>query len=134
VVQRKDGLVPKKSGVHVSRPEETRKLIGECDIELICKAWEQYNGSVDVFESAVGALIVGRFAGFDGLRVIHNSKTLRKYEVILGGVSFKQMLAPRTPESRRVNGIRYAESFKQFWKALAGGVASEPGAKEAVSA
>jgi hypothetical protein len=123
----------KKSGIHVADPKDTRKLIEESDLQLICQAWEAYEGQLDVFESAVGALMLGRFAGFDALRVIHNSRTLKKYETILCGISFKERLQSRTPESQRVNGIRYAEKFKQFWKALAGGVASEPGAKMAVA-
>jgi len=109
---------------------ETRKWILESDLELICKAWENYEGQVDVLESAVGALFIGRMIGYDALRFLHMYKTLRKYEQILG-VSFKELLPARTADSRRMTAIVLADKFRQVWKAVAAGVGSEPGAKKA---
>lgn len=132
-----------KEKIHVSSPEETREWLEQLRLrknekelldlfDIICQAWHDYEGQCDVIESAIGALILGRLVGYDGLRVVHSWKTLRNYEEILG-VAFKD-LPERTADSRRVNGIRYAEKFKKFWKALAGGIASEPGARELVKA
>ena len=122
----------KKSDIHVSKAAVTETWMKESDFEIICKAWENFHGQVEVFESAVGALLVGRLAGYDVLRVLHSWRTLKNYEEILG-ISFKDLLPARTADSRRVNGIRYAEKFQQFWKALAGGVAAEPNARVAVN-
>ena len=121
----------KKPDFHVSKASETRKWIPEDDVVLICEAWEKFEGDLPPFESAVGALIFGRLAGFDALRVVHSWRTLRKYEDILG-ITFKDRLLDRTPDSRRVNGIRYADKFNQFWKAIAAGVSAEPDARMAV--
>jgi len=126
-------MAKQKKDYVVSTPEVARRRIREEDIMQICRAWEQYDGPSEVFESAIGSLIVGRLIGSNGLRVIHNWRTLRKYEEILGRpdghFTFKDALDPTTDESERLNGIRYAKKFAAFWKALAGGVSSEPGAK-----
>jgi hypothetical protein len=122
-----------KEKIHVCDPKETRTWIKDNDIDLLCRAWEKFSGPTGEFESAVGAFVVGRLVGLDGLKVLHNWRTLRKYEDLLG-ISFKEVLPARTKDTRRINGIRYAERFDQFWKAIAGGVASEPDAKLAVTA
>jgi hypothetical protein len=113
---------------HISKAAETRKWIHEDDLKIICEAWERFYGDVGVFESAAGALLMGRFLGYNGLRVLHTWPTLRKYEQILG-ISFKDTLEPYTADSERLNGIRYAKKFGAFWKAVAAGVSSEPGAR-----
>jgi hypothetical protein len=123
----------KKDKIHVSDPKETRAWIKHEDIVSICQAWAKFEGPTGDFESAVGALLVGRLVGLDGLKVLHNWRTLRKYEGLLG-ISFKEVLRARTDDTRRINGIRYAERFDQFWKAIAGGVGSEADAKLAVTA
>jgi hypothetical protein len=111
-------------------PKDARERILEEDLVLIGEAWRDFEGQLEVFESAVGALMLGRLAGFDALRVVHGSRTLRRYEGVLCGISFKERLEPRTKDSMRVNGLRRAVEFKQFWKALGAGIASEPGAKD----
>src|SRR5688500_1620104 len=111
----------KPSRIYVMEPEESIKLIGEDDIMTICKAWKDYEGSVEVVEAAIGALIVGRLVGHDGLRVLHSWKTLRNYEEILG-VKFKELLPPNTRDSDRINGVRWAKKFTALWRALAAGV------------
>src|SRR5687767_9798779 len=120
----------KRSEIKKTPPDETRKWIERAsDLEVICKAWDNYTGAVDVLESAIGALLIGRLAGCNTLRITHSWRTLRKYEEILD-VDFAKMLPAETAESDRVNGIRYAKKFKAFWKAIAAGVASEDGAKD----
>ena len=118
----------KGKNYEVAEPSESRTWMKEEDLMTICTAWEDFSGPTDVAESAIGALIVGRLIGYDGLRVIHSWKTLRKYEEILK-ISFKETLPARTPDSRRITGIRLADKFQAFWKAIAGGVSSEPNAK-----
>jgi hypothetical protein len=127
---RGDALAQRK--IKPTRAAETRTWIHDGDIDLICRAWEDYEGQIDVFESAVGALFVARLGGYDVLRLAHGSRTLRRYEKILK-ISFKQYTAERTDDSHRIIGIRRAEKFKQFWKAIAAGIGSEPGAKEVSS-
>lgn len=117
------------SGIVVMKATESRKLIHEDDLMIICRAWEKYEGSTEVIESAIGALIVGRLAGYDALRMVHSWKTLKNYEEKLG-VSFKEILNATTPDTDRIGGIRRAKKFKALWRALAAGVGSEPGARD----
>lgn len=122
----------KKKDYDITPAKETREWMRDEDFERVCKAWEDYAGDVTVFESAVGALFVGRLIGYEGLQMLHSWRTLRKYEGILG-ITFKDTFPGRTKDSRRLNGIRRADTFKAFWKALGAGVASEPDAKVAQS-
>jgi hypothetical protein len=127
-------VVAKKKDYTVASAAESRTWMQEEDLRAICHAWERYTGDVTVFESAVGALLVGRLIGYDGLRVLHSWRTLRNYEDLLGlEGGFKSVLKTRTSDSRRLNGVRRADTFAAFWKALGAGVASEPDAKVAVS-
>ena len=120
----------KRSEKNHTSPAAMRKWMEDAgDLEVICKAWDNYVGAVDVIESAIGALLIGRIAGYNTLRITHSWRTLRKYEEILD-VKFADILPEETAESDRVNGIRYAKKFKAFWKAIAAGVASEEGAKD----
>src|SRR3712207_4064893 len=97
----------KQSDRKKTPPHETRKWIDEAnDLEVICRAWDNYVGSLDVLESAIGALLIGRLAGYNTLRIMHSWRTLRKYEEILD-VEFAKILPAETAESDRVNGIRY---------------------------
>jgi hypothetical protein len=53
---------------------------------------------------------------------------MKKYETFLG-VKFREVLKDRTVFSRRVSGVRLADGFDKFWKALAVGVFGTPEAK-----
>ena len=123
----------KQSRIYVMPAQESIKLIADDDLATICKAWENYEGNVEIIEAAIGALIVGRLVGYDGLRMIHSWKTLRNYEGILC-VKFKEILPTTTPDTDRINGIRYAKKFKALWRALAAGVGSQPGARDLAAA
>lgn len=123
----KDNEIPKTD------PKKARRLILDTDLDLICEKWANYEGQMAVFESAIGALFIGRLCGYDALRIIHSSATLRKYEDILG-ISFAEEVPRSTPDSLRINGVRYAKKFDEFWQALGSGIASTPGAKLASKA
>jgi hypothetical protein len=100
------------------------------DAELlrkIAKAWAAYEGDVTLLESAIGALVLGREVGWHGIRVMHSRGTFNKYERILK-LRFREVLAARGPDSRRLHGIWLIEKLGKFWQALSGGLIS---AKEA---
>ena len=111
--------------------KQIRDRLSADDLDRVAKAWFEFQGSLPVFESAIGAYFLGRVAGYDVLRVVHKSGTLRLYERILG-IKFRDVCEAITPDSVRVNAVWSARKFSQFWKALGAGVASEPRAKEAV--
>ncbi len=90
-------------------------------VEIITRAWKEFEGDCGVFMSAVGALVLGREVGWQGVRVCMSSATYRKYETILG-IKFREHLPERTKDSRRIRGIRMADDFGKFWQALSGGM------------
>jgi hypothetical protein len=89
-------------------------------LEILNTAQEQYEGDCTVLESAMGALVWGRIVGWHGLRVIHSSRTFKRYEEILG-IEFREVLPEQTEQSERLNGIRLAKKFKKFWQAISSG-------------
>ena len=119
----------KKRDWNVTPAKQTRKWMVDDDLDIICRAFENYEGAAEVIEGAIGALLIGRLVGYNGLRVVHSWRTLKKYEGILG-IEFGKLLPEKTEDTDRINGIRYARKFKAFWKALAAGVSSEEGARD----
>jgi hypothetical protein len=120
----------KKAEIYVAKPAEARQWIDDADLDRICQAWHDYRGDATVFESAAGSLLLGRFVGLDAIRIIHSATTIRKYEAILGkDFKYREQLQKRTKDTDRLNGIRYARQFDAFWRALAAGVSTHPGAR-----
>jgi hypothetical protein len=104
--------VPKKGFEAMSDGEACR---------LVEKAWIDFEGDCAVFMSAVGALMLGRAVGWQGVRVCMSAATYRKYEGILG-VRFRDVLPERCHDSPSVRGIRIVDGFGKFWQALSGGL------------
>jgi len=76
-------------------------------------------GNFGQLESALGALLVGRHFGWKPLYLIHDKKTLRRYEEILG-VEFREVLAEVGPLAERSLAFRLAKKAGNFWKAVKG--------------
>lgn len=85
----------------------------------LCERIAAFSGQGDVLSSALGALIVSRHLGMDGLRVMHSPATLRKYEKALG-ISYKDYCEKRTPLSRKIFGVRAADKLGGLWKIVTG--------------
>ena len=91
-------------------------------IRIIDSAFLDYEGDVTVFYSAVGALMLGRKVGWEGLRVTMASRTFASYERQLG-IKWRKVLPRRGPDSGRLYGIRRAEKFKnlKLWQLITSG-------------
>ena len=92
-------------------------------------AMQEFSGDMTVLESAIGARIVGHRFGWQALRVIHATRTLRKYEEVLG-IKLRDVIPERTDDSRRVNGVRVADTFDKFWQAISSGKLSAKDARQ----
>lgn len=79
------------------------------------------SGSIDDMEAALGLLRVGHHFGWRVLVVVHNKKTIRKYEEILG-IKIREFFPERGPSSYRSSGLKIAESLGNFWKAVSGDI------------
>jgi hypothetical protein len=51
--------------------------------------------------------------------IIHNKRTIRKYEEILG-INIREEFPEEGPDCMRPNGYRAAKVVDNFWKAVSG--------------
>jgi hypothetical protein len=104
-----------------------KRLSDDKMLEIIDKAWEEYKGDVTVLNSAIGALVMGRHVGWQGVRVMYARVTYTRYEKILG-IKFRDVLPERGKDAERLRGIRIIDGIGKFWQAISSGLVS---AKEA---
>jgi hypothetical protein len=78
-------------------------------------------GDVNELEQALGMYILGRHVGWKVLVLVHNKRTIRKYEQILG-ISIREEFPEVGPAANRSVGFRIAETMSNFWKAVSGEV------------
>lgn len=84
------------------------------------KASINFKGLLDELESAVGMFMIGRLFGWKVLLLIHNKKTIRKYEEILGGISVRELFEPEGPLADKSVGLEVVKKLGNFWKAVSG--------------
>ncbi|HEV2295327.1 MAG TPA: hypothetical protein VGR35_15860 [Tepidisphaeraceae bacterium] len=106
-----------------------KQLSDEQMLKIIEKTVKNYEGDFTVLESALGALVIGREVGWQGLRVCHSGRTFKRYEEILD-IKFRDVLPERTKHSTRLRGIRIADSIGKFWQAISSGMIPARDAKE----
>lgn len=81
----------------------------------------EFHGDVTELERAIGALFVGRQFGWKPLMLVHDKKTLRKYERILG-INFREELDEVGPRGLELRAYRIALKLGNIWKAIKGEV------------
>lgn len=81
-------------------------------------------GTVDELEQALGFYILGRHVGWKVLVLVHNKRTIRKYEEILG-ISIREVFPETAVASDRSMGFRIAKTVSNFWKAVSGEIPIE---------
>ena len=80
---------------------------------------DRFRGQLPTLESAIGALVVGRRLGWKVLYLVHDKKTIRKYEEILG-IKFREELEPTGDLSEKSLAFRLQKKITNFWKAVSG--------------
>ena len=88
------------------------------------EAIARYNGTIDELEAAIGVLHVGYHLGWKPLVLIHNKRTLRKYEEILG-INMRDQFPEEGPSAERSMGYKVAKRIGSFWKAVSGELKDE---------
>ncbi len=102
----------------VSKEEALRR------VNLVHKAVKEFEGQFDELEGAVGMYFVGHLVGWRVLVLIHNKRTIRKYEEALG-ISIREEFKETGPLTEKSVGYAVVEKAKAFWKAVAGEVSVE---------
>jgi hypothetical protein len=93
-------------------------------VQLINAAVDRYRGNFDELEKAIGVLMLGDYVGWKVLALVHNKRTIRKYEEILG-ISMREFFVEEGPIAMRSMGYRVALSMGSFWKAVSGDIPVE---------
>lgn len=88
------------------------------------KAIASFKGSFDELEAAIGMLHLGFHLGWRPLVLIHDKKTIKKYEKILG-LEIREYFPPEGPSSHRSLGYTIAKKFSNFWKVVSGEIKSD---------
>lgn len=102
----------------VERTSDARSL------ELISVAQtaaHKFAGPIDDLQKAIGMLMTGDLFGWKVLILVHNKRTVRKYEEILG-IDVKEFFPEEGPYAHRSVGYTIATKIGNFWKAVSGDV------------
>lgn len=110
---RKDAPIPPVS------KEDAHRMVRMMDVAI-----KEFEGQLDELESAIGMYFVGRLMGWKVLVLIHNKRTIKKYEEILG-IEIRNEFEPEGPFVHKSVGYELAQKIGSFWKAVAGEVPLE---------
>ena len=83
------------------------------------EAIANFSGQLDNLAGALGMLRMGDHFGWRVLVLIHNKRTIRKYEDILD-INIRQFFDPEGSQSSRSMGYNVAKGLGNFWKAVSG--------------
>ena len=106
--QRNFGMLAKRS---VERAAELERIEKE--------ALANFKGYFDELSGALGMLRIGDHLGWRVLVLIHNKRTIRKYEQILG-IKIREFFPEEGPSAERSMGYAFAKKLGNFWKAVSG--------------
>ena len=85
------------------------------------EAFARFTGLFDELEAAIGMLRIGDHIGWKPLVLIHNKRTVRKYEEILG-IEIRGFFPEEGPSVHRSRGYVIAKKIGNFWKAVSGAI------------
>jgi hypothetical protein len=88
---------------------------------IIDDAFGRYSGALEELERAIGLLMLGDQLGWKVLVLVHNKRTIRKYEEILG-INVRDFFPAEGPSAMRSTGYGEAQERGSFWKAVSGDV------------
>jgi hypothetical protein len=83
-----------------------------------------FSGQLDELSSAIGMLRMGDHFGWKVLVLIHNKRTIRKYEKILG-ISVREFFPEEGPSWERSRGYKFIKNIGNFWKGVSGDIKVE---------
>lgn len=89
--------------------------------DVAYKAIARYTGTFDELEAALGLLQIGDHIGWKPLVLIHNKRTIRKYEEVLD-INIREFFPAEGPSADRSLGYKIAKKIGNFWKAVSGEV------------
>lgn len=98
----------------------SRTIEDSAELERIEReAIANFKGQLTDLEAALGVLRIGGHIGWKPLVLIHNKRTIRKYEEILN-IKVKEFFPEEGPSWDRSYGYLMAKKIGNFWKAVSG--------------
>lgn len=91
---------------------------------IVNGAVTRFSGVFDELEKAIGMLMMGDYVGWKVLVLVHNKRTVRKYEEILG-INVREFFPEEGPIAMRSLGYELAIKLGNFWKAVSGDIPIE---------
>lgn len=88
-------------------------------IEIINNASDKFIGNFDELENAIGMLMIGRLVGWRVLALLHNKRSIRKYEEILN-INVRERFPEEGPLAAKSLGYKAALAIGNFWKVVSG--------------
>ena len=88
-------------------------------IKIIDDATCKFKGNLNHLESAIGMLMVGRKVGWKPLLLIHDKKTIRRNEEILG-IDIRTDLPEVGERADKSLAWELVQGVSSFWKAVRG--------------
>jgi hypothetical protein len=96
--------------------QEAAELVKIADLAI-----KEFEGSFDELEKAIGMLFCGRKVGWKVLLLIHDKKTIRKYEEILG-INVRESFPEVGPWAHKSIAWQLVQKVTNFWKAVSGDI------------
>ncbi|MDP9087126.1 MAG: hypothetical protein M3O26_00050 [Pseudomonadota bacterium] len=81
----------------------------------------KYAGSFDELESALGMMTLGRLFGWKVLVLIHNKRTIKNYEEILG-IKVREEFPEEGPLFYKSVAYGFIQKIGEFWKGVSGDI------------
>ena len=104
----------KKGNLPPSSTADAKAIVDRLD-----KAIVRHTGGVDELEQAIGMYMIGRHVGWKVLVLMHNKRTIRKYEDILD-MNIREEFPEVGVDAERSLAYQIASKLSNFWKAVSG--------------
>jgi hypothetical protein len=108
-----------KGNLPRATPEEAKKILDRLDKQTV-----DFVGHLHELEQALGFYLLGRHVGWKVLVLIHNKRTIRKFEQILD-INIRDEFPELGPDCERSEGYQVAKKLSNFWKAVSGDISIE---------
>jgi len=96
-----------------------RKLSAKELTEKADDAIINFKGHAGELEKAIGMMFLGRYIGWKPILLIHDKKTIRKYEKILG-IDVREVMPDIGPKAEKSGAWRVTKGLSNFWQAVKG--------------
>lgn len=114
---------PQKNHNLAQMPERSKEREQEL-LRIEREAVANFSGSLDELQAALGFLRFGDYYGWRVLVIVHNKRTIRKFEQILN-INVKEFFVEEGSQSSRSIGLHLAKKIGNFWKVVSGDIKIE---------